>query len=199
MAKGFKVSTGAVRAVPILGYRGKPVYIVETSAGRVAVRVHDSDTICAENVSGHVAVHERGERYGQGETEYVAVRGIEYTFSATFSPLDLSGAAPSYFSASRRGSFTLNDVSRPAREALQTIAREAVAHVLDVHGEALAIADALTAHDGMQSATEAVDKARKALADAVAVETSAVEYFGRMVEAVDKRGIDLREILKGRE
>lgn len=36
--KRFKVSTGEVVALPFLGYRPKPQYVVRTSAGRVAVR-----------------------------------------------------------------------------------------------------------------------------------------------------------------
>lgn len=198
MGSGFKVSTGAVRALPFIGFRPKPVYVVETSAGRVAVRVHDSATICAENVNGHVAAQEKGERYGQGPHEYLTVRGIDYSATATFDPRDLDKGA-SYFSASRRGSFSHDSVSRPASEALRVVLREAVRALLDSNGEALAIADAITAHDARREAAETLDKARAEYDKATAALADAERHAAEQAQNVARRGIDFGPYVAGRE
>lgn len=197
MGKGIKVTVGDFRALPFIGYRAKPQYVAQTSAGRVAVRVHDARTLTVENVDGYTAAREQGQDYGAGSTEYLTVRGIDYTACATFNGQGERGP-DAYESFGRRGSFSRDNVSGPVREALRTILREAVRAFVDSHGEALAIAEALSTFDGMQSASEAVAKARKALADAETVERLAIEHYGRNVEAVEKRGIDFAPFVKGR-
>lgn len=196
MGKGFKVTVGDVSALPFLGYRAKPQYVVQTSAGRVAVRVHDARTLTAEHVCGYILAREQGQTYGAAPgAEYLTVRGIDYTASATF---DVQGERAGE-TFGRRGSFSRDDVSGPAKEALRTILAAAVRALLDSHGEALAVADALEVHDAMQAATEAVAKARQALAAAQAVETATLAHFGRTLQEVERRGIDFAPFLKGRD
>lgn len=196
--KNKQADFGDVVALPFIGYQAKPVYIVATKWGRVAVRVHNAETLTAENVGGYTVAQEQGREYGQGEPEFLTVRGIDYTACATFGPpLDLQ-REPEFFTCSRRGSFSRDSASYPARKSLVEILRGAVAVLLDTHGEALAIAQALECIDKRTAASEALDKAAAALDSATAALADAEAAAGAAAQEVAKRGIDFAPFARNR-
>lgn len=197
--KPFQVTTGAVIAAPFLRdeYLSKPCYVVETSAGKVFARIHDADNVALESYTSYAASSAAGRGYvaqaDRDAAEYLTVRGVEYQASVCYSgPYDegLTHDRISYFHATRRGGFSQDDVSYPARDSLRDIFLAALAAIYREHGSPpFAIARALSAQDASEKLADKVREAEETLAKLRAELSAAKSAEQEAVQAVERRGV----------